>query len=32
MELQRSEIRESYEFVTQNLGRDAQFATFSKRI
>lgn len=32
MELQQSEISEAYEFVTQDLGRNAQFATFSKCI
>lgn len=32
MELQKSEINEAYEFVTEDLGRNARFETFSKRI
>lgn len=32
MELQQSEINEAYEFVTEELGRNARFETFSKRI
>lgn len=32
MQLQQSEIDEAYEFVTETLGRQARYETFSKRI
>lgn len=32
MDLEESEIRDSYEFVTDELGRSARFETYSKRI
>lgn len=32
MGLQQSEVDEAYEFVTEKLGRQAQYGTFSKRI